>query len=117
MNNKVLGVQGEQVAAAYLTAHGYRIRERNFRCRLGEIDLIAEEGGRVVFVEVKTRRGHHYGLPQEAVNRAKQERLRRLAEYYLRGHGGLDRPCRFDVLAITALPDGTARVELIRGAF
>ncbi|MDK2925870.1 MAG: putative endonuclease [Bacillota bacterium] len=117
MNRKALGAEGEKMAAAYLAARGYRIRERNFRCRLGEIDVVAEEGGTLVFIEVKTRRSRRFGLPQEAVTPAKQARLRRLAEYYLLTHGGGDRPCRFDVLGITIGPDGKAHVDLIRGAF
>ncbi|MDK2855132.1 MAG: putative endonuclease [Bacillota bacterium] len=117
MNHKVLGAEGEKMAVAYLATRGYRIRERNFRCRLGEIDVIAEEGGTLVFIEVKTRRSRRFGLPQEAVTPAKQARLRRLAEYYFLTHGGADRPCRFDVLGITIGPDGKARMDLIRGAF
>lgn len=117
VNNKLLGARGEDIAARYLAARGYRIRERNFRCRLGEIDLVAEDGGVLVFVEVKARRSGRFGLPQEAVTPLKQARLRRLAQYYLLTHGGLERPCRFDVLAVTFGPGGEAKAELIRGAF
>jgi len=117
MNRKALGTEGEKMAVAYLTARGYRIRERNFRCRLGEIDLVAEEGRTLVFIEVKTRRSRRFGLPKEAVTLTKQARLRRIAEYYLLTHGGGDRPCRFDVLGVAIGPDGRAHMELIRGAF
>lgn len=117
MNHKTLGAEGEKMAVAYLAARGYRIRECNFRCRLGEIDLVAEEGGTLVFVEVKTRRSRRFGLPKEAVTPAKQARLRRIAEYYLLTHGGGDRPCRFDVLGVTIGPNGKPHMDLIRGAF
>lgn len=116
MNHKLLGKQGEEFAARYLEAHGYRVRERNFSCRLGEIDLVAEDGGVLVFVEVKARQGYRYGLPQEAVTPAKQARLRKLAQYYLLTHGGSERPCRFDVLALS-FSGGKISPTLIRGAF
>jgi putative endonuclease len=116
VKSKEVGTRGEDFAVRYLTARGYRIHSRNFRCRLGEIDIVAEEQGKLVFVEVKTRHGDRYGLPQEAVTPAKQERLRRLAQYYLSVKRITDRPCRFDVLALTIGGDEIKPV-LIRGAF
>ena len=79
MNNKAVGGLGEDFAVYYLESCGYRIIERNFRCRLGEIDLIAQDGKTLVFVEVKTRRSRRYGSPQEAVTTAKQAKLRTVA--------------------------------------
>ncbi len=97
----------------FLEQAGYQILERNFSCRQGEIDLIAREGTYLVFIEVKYRRNLGSGSPLEAVNPAKQEKIRRTALYYLycRGYDE-DTPCRFDVVAVTG-----ERFELIRNAF
>jgi putative endonuclease len=77
-----------------------RVLERRYRRRFGEIDLIAEQGGRIVFVEVKARRGNAFGLPAEAVTRRKRERIARVALAYLQQRGWLERPCRFDVVEV-----------------
>lgn len=108
---------GEDAALAHLLAQGLSLVARNWRCRLGEIDLILEDGPVLVFVEVKTRKTVHFGTGAEAVGRAKQMRLRRLATAYLRDHPCPDRPCRFDVAEVT--PDGRGgwRVTWIPGAF
>lgn len=83
MDKKTVGRLGEDFAARVLAANGYRILERNFRCKAGEIDLIASKGGRLCFVEVKTRQTARFGTPAEAVDREKQRRIRRAAEFYL----------------------------------
>jgi putative endonuclease len=95
-----LGRRGEALACARLTAAGLRIVARNWRCQTGEIDVVAEGPGLLVFCEVKTRRGVGYGTPAAAVNAAKQAQLRRLAGAYLRATP--HRPCRvrFDVVAV-----------------
>ncbi len=96
------GKSGEDLAARYLAAHGYRLRERNYRCPAGEIDIIAESGGVLCFIEVKQRSGLSYGFPAEAVTRAKQRHIVRTAQHYLQSHPGLaKRPCRFDVIALS----------------
>jgi putative endonuclease len=77
------GVSGEEEAARYLKRKGYRILSRNYRCRLGEIDLVVLRRGTLVFCEVKARNDKAFGEPFEAVSEYKQERLRRLAEIYL----------------------------------
>ena len=107
------GSQWEGRAAVFLEQAGYQILERNFSCRQGEIDLIAREGAYLVFIEVKYRRNLGSGSPLEAVNPAKQEKIRRTALYYLycRGYDE-ETPCRFDVVAVTG-----ERFELIRDAF
>lgn len=115
MNKKEIGGLGEDFAVHYLKSRGYRVLKRNFRCRLGEIDLIAKDGKTLVFIEVKTRRNHRYGTPQEAVTLAKQAKLRKVAAYYLQ-RLDQDIPCRFDVLAVT-IKDGTPQPVLIRNAF
>ncbi len=93
---------GEWLAAAYLRLKGYRIEARNWRCALGEIDLIARRGDVLVFVEVKTRTSRAAGAPEEAVTAAKRGRLVRLAQAYLARNRGGAPGCRFDVVAVDA---------------
>ena len=101
MNRRETGARYEEEAVRALYARGYRILERNFRCRFGEIDIIARHGGLLVFIEVKYRGGGGNGLPQEAVTRGKQRTICRTADYYRMSHGyGEDTSCRFDVVAI-----------------
>lgn len=109
---------GEEAVARHLASlEGCTILCRNYRCALGELDIVAREGDTVVFVEVKARRGAAFGLPQEAVNGPKQARLRRLALHFLQRHGLGEAPCRFDVATVRPGPAAGAVVELIRGAF
>lgn len=103
---KEQGNRGEDAVASYLTAHGCRVRRRQFRCRWGEIDLIAETGeGILCFVEVKTRTRNGFARPCEAVTPAKQKRIRAAAEAYLAWEK-LDCPCRFDVAEVYPGPAG-----------
>ncbi|MCG0277221.1 MAG: YraN family protein [Thermanaeromonas sp.] len=112
------GWEGEEIAATFLKAQGYYVRERNFRCPLGEIDIVAEEGGEIVFVEVKARSSSAFGFPQESVDMRKQERLRRVASFYLKERKLFGRPCRFDVVGVWLNGRGdVVNLELIRGAF
>lgn len=94
------GQRGEAIASRYLEKLGYEILSKNFRSRYGEIDLITQHQGTIIFVEVKTRSGIRQGLPCEAVNLDKQNRLRRMAEYYLMVTGNTNKPCRMDVVEI-----------------
>ena len=108
MNKRLIGAEGETAAVRYLEEHGYQIIKRNYRNRYGEIDIIAELGNVLVFVEVKYRRAGDYGDPLEAVDIRKQRRISKAALYYYSGYGhGWNRPCRFDVVAIYG--DGTIR--------
>ena len=107
-----LGRTGERLAAEELIRSGYRILERNFACRYGEIDLVAEEKDDLVFVEVKTRRGNAYGLPEEAVTVRKQQKLIQAAAFYLDLHGCADRSWRIDVVAVQLSNSG--KLEEIR---
>lgn len=91
---------------------GYSILERNFRCRYGEIDLVAEDAHELVFIEVKTRRGNAYGLPEEAVTFRKQQKIMQVASYYLDLHDCADRSWRIDVVAVQMSAGG--RPEEIR---
>lgn len=113
MNKRKVGTVYETMAAEYLHNLGYRIVERNFRCRMGEIDIIAEDKDYLCFIEVKFRSGTGCGSPLEAITRKKQHRIIRVAQYYMAGHGyTLDTLCRFDVVAIQK-----NEITLLRDAF
>jgi len=117
-SRRALGRAGEEAAVAALRAHGYRILDRNVRLRRGELDVVAEEHGTVVFVEVKARRSAAYGTPAEAVTLQKQRALLRLAAVYLNRRSLAGRPCRFDVAEVWLSSDGrVVRVEILRDAF
>jgi putative endonuclease len=110
------GKKGEELAAAYIAEAGYRIVERNYQCIFGEIDIVAEEGETLVFIEVKSRRSEAYGDPQLAVGHEKQKKLSRIAMHYLEEKHLRHRPARFDVVAVKLLSSGH-KIELIRNAF
>jgi len=101
MDRASLGLLGEDVAARHLAAAGFRILDRRWRSAHGEIDLVAEERGEIVFVEVKTRRGVGYGLPEEAVTAAKRAHLRASVMSYLKAKGLSGRPFRIDIMAVS----------------
>lgn len=112
-----LGKWGEAFAARFLMQKGYEILEKNFKCPLGEIDLIAQESGEIVFIEVKTRRSASFGFPEEQLSWKKRRKLGRLAQFYFKKHA-FERPGRIDVVAI--LSDGRGRalsIEVIQNAF
>lgn len=112
-----LGRRGEAIAARYLAGRGFRILQHRFRTRGGEIDLVAEEGETLAFIEVKTRSSAACGSPAEAVDRRKQARLVRAATVYLARTGRHDDACRFDVVEVWDDPDGGCRIDHIRDAF
>ena len=112
-----LGLEGEDAAKRALRRAGLCIVERRFRCRLGEIDLVATHDGVVVFVEVKTRRGNSYGRPAEAVTVRKQRRLARIALVWLTRRHMLAWPVRFDVVEVFRGSGTDLRVRHIRDAF
>lgn len=116
-NNKILGAFGEGLACEYLISLGYRVLERNFSCRAGEIDIIAVQGDAVVFIEVKTRSSEKYGLPSEAVSATKQRRMVKTALYYLQSNRLLDYMCRFDVIEIIVDEENNHQINLIKDAF
>ncbi len=97
---QTLGQRGEQVAAQYLIDHGYAVHARNWRCAVGEIDLVTEKDGVLIFVEVRTRRGDRLGTPEESITPAKRARLIAAAQTYLDEHGQAERDWRIDVVAI-----------------
>ena len=119
MTSKSSGDWAEALVADYLRQHGYRVDVSKYRCRFGEIDLIAHDGDVLCFVEVKARSNLRYGLPREFVTYSKQEKLRLTAEYYLATHDA-DAVCRFDVAEVYTdaahAPEHT-RIEYIENAF
>jgi len=112
-----LGERGERAAARYLKRRGYKLIARGHRLFPGEIDLVAIDRGTLVFVEVKTRRSADAGHPAEAVTADKQRRLTRLAVTFLKRHGLLEHPARFDVLAITWPHGRRPTIEHFQNAF
>ena len=111
-NKRQTGTKYEQAAGFFLEQMGYEILEYNYRCRFGEIDIIAKDGVCLVFCEVKYRSGRGKGSPLEAVDYRKQQTIFRCASHYLAGQGLGNIPCRFDVIGI----EGTA-VTHIKNAF
>ena len=110
-----LGTSGEALAEDHLRGLGYGIVARDVRTPIGQLDLVASDGPTLVFVEVKTRAGHGFGLPQEAVDARKIRKLRQLALYYLKQapHRG---PVRFDVIGLTVRAGKLLRVDHIKNA-
>ena len=117
MHSRDIGALGEKIAADYLTGLGYMIRERNFRSREGEIDIIAEKDDFLVFIEVRTRTSNSYGTPEESVTAQKKERLIALAEVYIEDRDDLPSSWRIDVVAIELGPKReVSRLEIIENA-
>ena len=113
MNKRALGTSYEKCAGAYLEQQGYEVLEYNFRCRQGEIDIIAKDGEYLVFVEVKYRKNAAMGSPYEAVDHKKQRIISRTASYYCLTHGyGETTPCRFDVVAVLG-----EEIQVLKNAF
>lgn len=111
-----LGRDGENRAASFLTDRGYRILDRNWRCPLGEIDIVALEAGEIVVVEVKTRSSERFGHPLEAIDARKRARLWRLAVAWCMGHPdeARGRAVRIDAVSVLGMDAATARVEHLR---
>ena len=107
--NKVTGDSGEQLAKEYLKKNGFQILKTNYKTNIGEIDIIAKQKDFVVFVEVKTRKNDYFGLPREAVNSFKQQKIRQVATQYIKFNKLFDVCCRFDVIEI--LGDKITHIE------
>ncbi len=112
-----LGDRGEVVACEFLRKNGYEIVEKNYKCALGEIDAIAKRKGRIAFIEIKTRSGPQFGTPQEAVDARKQEKLAKLADWYLKEKKIKEAPVSFDVVAVTWKEGQLPEMRLIMDAF
>lgn len=100
MNTRVIGNKGEDVAVKYLTKNKYRVIERNFNCKFGEIDVVANDGNYIVFVEVKSRSDETFGKPRDAVNWHKQNKIVQSASYWLYKNNCMGAPVRFDVIEV-----------------
>ncbi len=112
-----LGQRGEMAAWKYLADRGYKIIEKNYRAPMGEMDVIAEKAGRFIFVEIKTRRGQNFGLPQEAVGLTKQKKLAQIASFYLKKQKKENARVSFEVLAVLWNEEGVHKYTLIENAF
>jgi putative endonuclease len=108
------GDRAERLAERYLEEAGLRPVARNFRCRMGEIDLIMQDGGCLVFIEVRMRKHQEFGGAAASIHRQKQQRIVKAAQLYLATLARMP-PCRFDVVLLDALED--ARIDWIRSAF
>ncbi len=114
VNRRAVGERFEEIACGYMEERGFRVLERNFRCRQGEVDVVGEDEGYLVFVEVKYRASGVSGSPAEAVTAAKQGKICRVADYYRYRHGiGDDRAVRYDVVAV----EGDGRTVWYKNAF
>ncbi|MBA4367950.1 MAG: YraN family protein [Desulfobacterium sp.] len=110
------GEKGESIAVEQLKKNGYKIIERNYRTKMGEIDIIAKDGDVIVFIEVKARQTTSYGNPKYAVTSTKQKKIARTAQVYLKSTNQLDKRARFDVVAIH-LKEDRQSIEIIQNAF
>ncbi|MFC9898286.1 YraN family protein [Nocardia sp. NPDC127579] len=116
-DKKALGARGEELAARYLRSSGWEIIGRNWRCRYGELDLIARDARYTAFIEVKTRRGLGFGVPAESVTYAKRRRIRTLALLWLNEHDGPLRRVRFDVISVLLLPGQRPVIDHLEAVF
>ncbi len=116
--NKIeLGKKGEKIAAEYLNKNGYKILEMNYRCKLGEIDIIANKKNTYVFVEVKTRRNLRFGYPAEAINVKKRQHMLRTAQYYIQIFHLTNRNFRFDAIEIYFSDTEPPKINHIQNIF
>ena len=114
---KALGNRGEDLAAQRLESLGYAIRERNWRCSVGELDIVTEKDGVLIFVEVRTRHGDKFGTPEESINKRKQAKLLEVSQTYLEEHHEEQRNWRIDVVAIEiGKRDEVVRMDVIEDA-
>ncbi|NHO88271.1 YraN family protein [Pseudoteredinibacter isoporae] len=116
-NTQEQGAEQERLAAGYLRQQGLQLQERNYLCPHGEIDLIMQSESEWVFVEVRSRRLSQFSTALESIGPQKQQRLLRSAEHFLASRQISDAPCRFDVVAISLLPDGRSDIEWLPNAF
>jgi putative endonuclease len=114
---KEFGKSGEELAAKHLTKLGYKVLEKNYRTKAGEIDIIAQDGPTIVFVEVKSRRDKSYGPPEIKVDYHKRRQITRAALLYLLRKKKGNSPCRFDVVGISAPQGEAVEVTVIKDAF
>ena len=117
-SNKDTGNLGEEISESFLIESGYTILDKNFRCKIGEIDIIAKDGEYICFVEVKTRYGDLFGRPCEAVTYSKQQKINKVAQMYIMKKKLLNFFFRFDVIeVILNKDDDSCSIKLIKNAF
>ena len=117
-SRKELGAKGEKLAVKFLKRGGYSIIQRNYRCKLGEIDIIAERDKTLVFVEVRTKQTEEFGPPQYSITAAKRRQISKVALSYIREKNLIEQSCRFDVIGITLSSESRKpRIEHIENAF
>ena len=114
--NLYLGKSGEESAVGFLKKNGYKILIKNYKTKLGEIDIIAHDKDTIAFIEVKTRRSDRFGLPQEAVLSTKQRQMAKAALVFLKENNLLDKKARFDVVSVM-YSQGVPKLDLIKNAF
>lgn len=117
MNRLELARLGEKACVKKLREKGYKILETNYRCSLGEVDIICCKKDLIVFVEVKTRTTNIFGFPQESVNFIKQKKIKRIACYYLKRNNLFSQGCRFDVMSVIYNENKTMDIEHFENAF
>jgi putative endonuclease len=115
-HNQMYGKTGESLAVDHLSKQGYRILERNYRTKRGEIDIIARQGGSIVFIEVKTRRSECFASAKYALTAQKQRKISMVALAYLKSKGQMNRRARFDVVTVID-PMGSPKIDVIANAF
>ena len=111
------GKQSETLAVKHLKKNGFKILEKNYRTKLGEIDIIARDKDTIVFVEVKSRKSDRYGTPKHAITRSKKRKISMVALYYLKTLDEKNTRARFDVVAIHSGEDRSPKIEMIKNAF
>ncbi len=112
-----LGERGETAACVFLKKNGYEILEKNYKCKIGEIDVIARRQGRLAFVEIKTRTSAQFGAPQEAVDLRKQEKIFKVAQWYMKEKKLVKTPVAFDVVAVLWKEGQAPEMRLFADAF
>ena len=112
-----LGDRGEIAACGFLKEKGYKILDKNYKCKIGEIDIVAQRDGRLAFIEVKTRTGLRFGTPQEAVDLRKREKIFKLAQWYMKEKKLESSPVAFDVVAVLWEEGCAPEMRLIANAY
>ncbi len=113
-SKKTLGQRGEEIACKALEKQGYRILDKNFSCKFGELDIVAEDDEVICFIEVKARSSEDYGLPEEAVTHWKKKKLLIVAHIYIEKKKIKDRDMRFDIVSVNL---NTHETRIIKNAF
>jgi putative endonuclease len=116
MKRRDVGIHGEKLAADFLSRQGYRILATNYRCSEGEVDIIAEDRDYLVFVEVRTRTGAQFGIPEESITPVKMGKLRAVASHYLQQNDGFSASWRIDVVVVLGWDNHVESIKHIENA-